>query len=60
MNNLKLEVGEKFRGNVSGTVFEIVAIKEGYAIIKDHTAEKEVAYGLKALKHLAVTPIKEG
>ena len=59
MNNLKLKVGEKFKGNVSGNLFEIVAIKDGYAIIKDLGIGKEIPYGLKALKQLAVTVVKE-
>ena len=57
MNNLKLVVGEKFKGNRSGNVFEIVAINGEYAIIKDLGIGREVAYGLNALKCLAVTPV---
>lgn len=60
MNQLRVKVGEKFRGNVSGNVFEITGIKDGYAIIKDLAAGKEIPYGIQALKRLAVTPIREG
>lgn len=60
MNDLKLTVGERFRGNVSGNEFEIEAIKDGYAVIRDLGINKEIAYGLKALKHLAVTPVEVG
>ena len=59
MNNLKLVVGEKFKGNRSGNVFEIVAINGEYAIINDLGIDKEVAYGLNALRRLAVTPVEE-
>ena len=58
MNQLKIKAGEKFRGNVSGNVFQIVEVKDGYAIIKDLAADKEIAYGIQALKRLAVTPIR--
>lgn len=59
MNNLKLVVGEKFKGNRSGNVFEIVSIAGDTAIIRVPVLDRVVPYSLIALKRLAVTPVEE-
>lgn len=50
MNNLKLMVGEVFKGKRSGVIMQIVGIERDEAVIKELATGRQFHYCLVALK----------
>lgn len=57
LNSLEVKVGERFKGQNNGSVFQITKIENEIAIVKDESTGKSWQYGMDALKRLKVIKI---
>ena len=60
MNDLRLEVGEKFEGKRSHVRMEIIGIERDEAVIREMETGRTFHYCLDALKRCEMVRIKEG
>lgn len=57
LNSLEVKVGERFKGQNNGSVFQITKIENDTAIVKDESTGKSWQYGVDALKRLKVVKL---
>lgn len=58
MNNLRIEVGEKFVGKHSKCKMEIVRIERDEAVIKELDTGRQFSYGIAALRRCELERIE--